>query len=285
MERLDPEIADDHVNQNDTDQQALRLGMRLVRGLPRIEALAIAQAVHQHGSFDSIRSLWQVTGVKKASLKRFAQADAFGSLGIDRQMALWQIRALGDESLPMFDGEKGQGTKARRHEGEEERKLSVVRCPLSEGEEEIPVLPFIGQQERVVQDYRATGLSLRAHPMSFIRSELDELGVVMNVQLQNEINCPHGMPIAVAGLVLVRQRPGTASGIVFMTLEDETATANLIVRPNVFERYHQAARHSVAILAQGRVERQGEVVHVMVHRIQDITDKLQPIPMASRDFH
>ncbi|MEX2217085.1 MAG: OB-fold nucleic acid binding domain-containing protein, partial [Phycisphaeraceae bacterium] len=138
---------------------------------------------------------------------------------------------------------------------------------------------------QVVQDYSAVGLSLKAHPLSFIRDWLDEHHVTRSSELADESRWPNGSPIAVAGLVLVRQRPGTASGVVFVTLEDETGIANLIIRPRVFEMDRKAARHASVALARGRVERQGQVVHVMVHQIQDITQTLQQLLVRSRDFH
>ncbi len=240
---------------------ALRLGMRLIKGLGPDEADAITSARRQHGFFVSIKSLWRASGVKIKSLRALARADAFGSIGLDRQQALWMIRQMHNESLPLFD----------RH-----------REP--EGCDHTP-LPIIPESAKVVQDYASTGLSLKAHPVWFLRGRLSRLGVVPNAQLQDEVRWSSGAPIAVAGVTLVRQRPGTASGIVFMTIEDETGVANLILRKKVFDRNRHAARHGVVVLARGRVERQGQVVHVMVRSICTVTDADQGLGVRSRDFH
>ena len=137
----------------------------------------------------------------------------------------------------------------------------------------------------VRQDYAALGLSLKAHPIAFLRQRLQVMQIVPCRVLTDESACPNGCRIAVAGLVLIRQQPGTASGIVFMTIEDETGVANLIVRPRVFERDRKAARHGVAVAVAGRVERQGRVVHVMAHQFTDISRSLDDLASRSRDFH
>ncbi len=233
--------------------------MRLVRGLRKDEAAALAETVARHGPFDSIPRLWRESGVRVSTLRRLASADAFGSMGLDRQVALWAIRALSDEQLPLF--QKVPGTFSN------------------------PRLPRIAEPKKVVQDYAATGLSLKAHPVSFLRAELAAQGAVPAAELRDERCWPHGARTAVAGLVLVRQRPGTASGIVFMTLEDETGSANLIVRPQVYERYRRAARHGVVILARGTVERQGDVVHLMVRSLEDADQAMASLASRSRNFH
>jgi error-prone DNA polymerase len=146
-------------------------------------------------------------------------------------------------------------------------------------------LPRISEPRKVIQDYVATGLSLKAHPVSFCRDELAARGAVPAREFADEHKWPHGSKAAVAGIVLVRQRPGTASGIVFMTLEDETGTANLIVRPQVYQRYRQAARHGVVVLARGTVERQGAVVHILVESIENAAGAFASLAGRSRDFH
>ena len=146
-------------------------------------------------------------------------------------------------------------------------------------------LPRIDEPRKVIQDYAALGLSLKAHPVSFLRPMLEARGAVPAADLRDEKKWPHGTRAAVAGMVLVRQRPGTASGIVFMTIEDETGTANLIVRPHIYQRDRQAARHGVVVLARGVVERQGDVVHVLVRSLQSADWALQELAARSRDFH
>ncbi len=243
---------------------ALRLGMRLVRGLSEADARAAEAAVRERGLFRSVEALWRASGVRVSALRKLAAADAFGSMGLDRQAALWHIRELKDETLPLFD-----------HPGQ---VLPPAPLPPT-------FLPPIPRPLRVVQDYAAIGLSLKAHPVSFMRETLAGRAVTPAAELRDESCWPTGSRIAVAGIVLVRQRPATASGIVFMTIEDETGIANLIVRPKIYQRYRRAARHGVMVLAQGRVERQGEVIHVLVNRINSVDDELPELVAASRDFH
>jgi error-prone DNA polymerase len=241
---------------------ALRLGMRLVAHLGEAPARAIEEAVNAHGRFNTVTELWRAAGVPVASLRALARADCFRSMGLDRRRALWEIRDLRDERLPLFEEDSPAPTS------------------------DIP-LPPLAEDRHVIQDYATLGLSLRAHPVSFLRDTLDAAGITPCGRLRDEAAIPHGTPIAVAGLVLCRQRPGTASGIVFMTLEDETGPANLIIRPHIYERHRPAARHSACVIARGHVERQGEVVHVVVDTIEAIhpgtgRDRLV---VQSRDFH
>ncbi len=273
---------------------ALRLGMRLVASMRQIEADTIAAAVRKHGPFFSIEALWRASGVRVAAMRALAQADAFGSMELDRQRALWEVMRLRDEELPLFERPlqekelRNKGTKELREmEGSDPLSSSVLQYPGT-----LP-LPPISASTQVVHDYAATGLSLKAHPVSFARGALAHHGVIRAGDLMEEKRYPDGKKVAVAGLVLVRQRPGTASGIVFVTLEDETGVANLVVRPAVYERYRRAVRHSVALVAWGKVERQGQVVHVLVERAANLADigggiRRQDEPKlesASRDFH
>ena len=136
--------------------------------------------------------------------------------------------------------------------------------------------------QEVITDYRTAGLSLKGHPVSLIRGVLTSMKVISARMLAD---MPNGRWVKVAGIVLIRQRPATASGIVFVTLEDETGVTNLIVRPHVYDRYRHAARHAVMIQADGYVERQGQVIHVMAMRLHDLTSLLQGCETKSRDFH
>jgi error-prone DNA polymerase len=139
----------------------------------------------------------------------------------------------------------------------------------------------LGREVRT--DYATAGLSLKKHPVALVRSVLSQRDVITAADLQNT---PNGHWVRVAGLVLIRQRPGTASGIVFETLEDETGSMNLIVRPDVYDRYRVAARHAALAQADGWVERQGQVVHVMVKRMHDLSALLEEgFEIKSRDFH
>ncbi|MCA9280478.1 MAG: error-prone DNA polymerase [Phycisphaeraceae bacterium] len=265
---LEPRVAADH--DAPTDDPAtwgrggpvLRLGMRLVKGLIRDDADAIHRAVASHRPASSIEQLRRWSGVRIASVRALARADAFASMGLDRQRALWQVRALRDEPLPLFD------------EIDNKRDTALpVRLP--------PIAPL----SRTIHDYATTGLSLKPHPLAYLRSHLDALGVATSRELADEDRSPHGRRVRVAGIVLVRQRPGTASGIVFITMEDETGIANLILRPKVYKRFRSAARHAVVILAHGTVERQGSVVHVMTRRVESIDDLVTGIATRTRNFH
>ena len=149
-------------------------------------------------------------------------------------------------------------------------------------DDEPPVaLPPLSRLEEVVADYRTSGLSLRDHPVKFLRDRLKVLGAISSAELAQR---EHGDPVRVAGLVLMRQRPSTASGITFVTLEDETGIVNLIVRPEVWERFHRVARRSQALLARGTVQRRDEVIHVYVERLQDLSELLAGTEIKSRDF-
>ncbi|MBI1375175.1 MAG: DNA polymerase III subunit alpha [Phycisphaera sp.] len=243
----------------------IRLGMRMVRGLREPDARAIADAVQRHGPFTSVVALWRASGVRASALKRLAAADAFASMGLDRQAALWEVRALHDEDLPLFD------------------QINEPTAPPTEDEPTVQ-LPAIPEPRKVVQDYRHVGLSLRAHPLSFLRDQLNRRGVTPAADLLDAQRHPTDTRVAVAGLVLCRQRPGTASGVIFMTLEDETGVANLIVRPHVYEAHRRAARHGVVIVAHGKVERDGQVVHLLAERFDDLSDRFQQLLVKPREF-
>jgi error-prone DNA polymerase len=234
--------------------------MRLAAGMRETEAQKITATIRQRGSFNSVTSLWRASAIRTATLRTLAMADAFTSMKLDRQQALWAVSRLKDDFLPMFDG--------------------------MDADEPVAALPAIAPSTSVVQDYSALGLSLKAHPISFVREALAARGVTQARQMTDEAQWPHGRSITVAGLALIRQRPGTASGIIFMTIEDETGVANLVIRPAVYERYRRAIRHSTAIVASGKIERAGQVVHVLVHQAKNLSDVVnsQPPKAKSRDF-
>ena len=267
------------------ERECLRLGLRIVKGLRKEDAEAVAGAVARCGRFSSLEALRRASGVRVSCLRRLASADAFGSMGLDRQQALWHVRALRDEQLPIFapHGPEGRQDKAglAARKAAEEGQGAPGGAPAYR-----PVdLPAVSEPQKVIHDYSSLSLSLKAHPISFIRPRLDGRGVTPAAELKDAGRWPHGARVAVAGIVLVRQRPATASGIIFITLEDETGIANLIVRPRVYERCRRAARHGVVVLACGWVERQGEVVHVMVRHIEDLEREMAALTVPSRDFH
>jgi error-prone DNA polymerase len=140
-------------------------------------------------------------------------------------------------------------------------------------------------QQEVMTDYATAGLSLKRHPVSFARQELTQRKIITASMLLDETRCPHGRWVKVAGLVLVRQRPGTASGVVFITLEDETGVANLILWSSIYDQYRLPARHATLLQADGYVQREGQVVHVLVKRLFDLSDLISGYAPRSRDFH
>jgi error-prone DNA polymerase len=233
---------------------ALRLGFRMIRGMATryIEAIV---AERKNGVFQSFTDFTKRTGLRRAALKRLGQADVFGSLTLNRRDALWQ--SLPErEALTAFD--------------EVDHDKAPAALP--------PMSPFA----EVVADYGTAGLTLRQHPVSFIRPKLNELGILPASRLLSEQN---GRWVKVAGLVLLRQRPGTAKGITFMTLEDETGTANLIVRKEIWEAHRRVARSAVALIAHGKLQRENEVTHVLVNKLEDLSHHFTDLVTHSHDFH
>jgi error-prone DNA polymerase len=230
---------------------ALRLGLREIKGFSEDDAKSIER--HRQGGYDSVRDLWLRTGLAPAVLTRLAEADAFGSLGLSRRDALWATQALrraGDkDDLPLF---------ALAEPGPAAREPDVSLPPMPPGEE-------------VVEDYRMLRLSLRQHPIEFVREELDRRGVIRNERLRTH---PNGKRATVAGLVLIRQRPGSANGVIFLTLEDEGAVANVIVWPDKFERYRPEVLGGRLLLVRGPVQNEQNVIHVVAEEIIDATGLL-----------
>jgi len=245
---------------------AVRLGFRMIKGLNTACGQRIAQRRREvGGAFISIDHLHEAVDLPISAVAKLAEADAFGSLQKTRRPALWEMLALPTEDrrerlplaiAPTFPspGVPGEGVK----------------------------LPRMTLREEILADYGITSLSLKGHPVAIVRSELTRRKIISAAQLWNH---PPRRWVRVAGLVLIRQRPGTASGIVFVTLEDETGIANLIIRPNIYEQYRPAARYAALLEAQGYIERQGQVQHVMAVRLRDLSDLLGEYESRSRDFH
>ena len=238
---------------------ALRLPFRLLHGIPSSAVLAIQQARAAGGPFCSLADFTRRTSLGRALVMRLSQAGIFASLSRDRRAALWDALAQ---------------DKQAEH-------LPLLSALPAEDEPPAP-LPPLSPQEEVFADYQTAGLSLRAHPMSFYREALNNLNVVSAERLQY---LQHKRRVRVAGLVLLRQRPGTANGITFVTLEDETGTANLLLHQSTWERYYQVARRSPAWLAEGHVECKDSVIHVIVRHLENLSQVLGPVTIHSRDFH
>jgi error-prone DNA polymerase len=229
---------------------ALRLGLRQVSGFSEEDGQRI-ESVRGAG-FDSVRDFWLRTGLSPAVLERLAQADAFRSLGLDRRDALWAVRALqraGDkDDLPLF---------------------GRVKMPALEPDIALPPM-LLG--EHVVEDYRRLHLSLKAHPVAFLRSDLARRGILRHDQLPGIAS---GRRVTVGGLVLVRQRPGTAAGVIFMTLEDETAIANTIIWPKIYETFRPIVLGARLISVTGKLQSESGVIHVVAERVEDLTPLLR----------
>jgi len=225
---------------------ALRLGFRQISGI-RSDVIDILVNGRGEG-YQSITAL-RDAGVSIAALERLADADAFRSMGLDRRKALWEVSALQDMPVELF---KGQASE------------SVLETQVE--------LPLMGKGEHVVHDYATVGLSLKAHPVSFVRSQLDMLNIRTCHHINNDST--DGQLVKVAGLVLVRQRPGTAGGVCFITIEDETGYSNLVVFEKLFETYRKEILHARLLMVEGRLQREGRVVHVIVSKCFDFTKML-----------
>ena len=231
---------------------ALRLGLRQVRGLRAEEAALLVKARGEAPgeAFVSPEDLWRRSGISRATLVRLANADAFGSMGLDRRQAAWAAGGLGDsEPLPLFDG-------------------VVARQDME------PALPAMSQGQHVVADYRTTGLSLKRHPVAFLRERLARRGARPAAELAKMRD---GTRVAVAGLVLVRQRPGTAREVVFATLEDETGIANLVVFPTVQERCRRDLLTARLMICRGKVQTEEGVIHVIAEQVQALNGWLDAL--------
>jgi error-prone DNA polymerase len=248
---------------------ALRLGLRQVKGMREDHATQLVVVRQQVERFTSIGELHQLTRLPAAAIRRLAEADAFGSMGLTRRQALWQALELHDERAPLHE-------------------LPDSKSGISNSKSEISDLLFLPPMplaQEVMTDYATQSLSLKQHPVSFLREELNRRKIIPAAELQDAERSPHGRWVRVAGLVLLRQRPGTASGVVFETIEDETGTANLILWSHIYDRYRPAARHAALLQAEGYVQSEGQVVHVLAKRLIDLSHLLHGYEVRSRDFH
>jgi error-prone DNA polymerase len=219
--------------------------MRQVGGMNEDQAARIA--VCREKVYADIRDVRDRTGVPIRTLERLAAADAFRSMGLDRRQALWQVRAIKSEKpLPLF-AHAGIG---------------------GQGEDPAVDLPPMPMPEHVVIDYQTTGLSLKAHPLSFLRAACRARGLLAAEDLCMQASEAR---IALAGVVLVRQRPGTAKGVVFVTLEDETGIANCVVWAKTMERYRRTIMGARLLLVQGRLQKHGSIIHIVAEHLTDWT--------------
>jgi error-prone DNA polymerase len=231
----------------------LRLGFRQVKGLRKedIDKL-IKGRVKMYNTINELRD----TKLSDAALEKLADADAFRSIGLDRREALWET-SIKDRPVALFSGQVSPGTQKERI-----------------------ALPVMKDSEHVVHDYASTSLSLKAHPISFIREKLDQLHILPGNKLSAGKD---GDFVKVAGLVLVRQRPGTAKGICFMTIEDETGFVNLVIFENLFEKFRKEILQSKLIMVEGKLQIQGEVIHVILKRCYNFSKLLRHLTPSQNE--
>jgi error-prone DNA polymerase len=255
--------------------RAVRLGFRQIKGLPRADAdrLIAARAAGAR-TFDG---LFRTARLSRGALSKLAEADAFRSMGMDRRAALWAVKALAAEATSDAPLVEAAGPP---------QGLQIE-------------LPGMALHEHVVEDYRTISLSLKAHPLSFFREWLDERKVVRACDLAGE-RFRNGRKVAVAGLVLIRQRPGTAKGVTFVTLEDETGICNLVIWQNVFQAQRKTWMTGSFLLVQGVVQKQSGVIHIVAEQVENLSHELSRLRdgeaprvrsqvqgrlLRSRDFH
>jgi error-prone DNA polymerase len=229
---------------------ALRLGLRQVEGLRAMDAAKLVASV----PYRTVEELHRRGGVPPHAIVRLAEADCFRSIGLDRRQALWDARALRPvPELPLFAAARA------REEGEEREKAVLPPMPLP---------------EHVVSDYQTTRLSLKAHPMQFLRDHYAGQGFVRAVDLRDIC---YGKRVSLAGLVLIRQRPGSAKGVCFITLEDETGTANLVVWPDAFAAQRRVVMGARLMVVHGIVQHDEAVCHLIASRLEDESWRLRSL--------
>ena len=233
-----------------TNRCALRLGLRQVQGLSKDDVdRMVAQRMTP---YRDPADLWRRAGLTKRQIVALARADAFASLGLSRRDVLWAVRGFSDVALPLLDGAA-------------DPEPSVT-------------LPALTLGEQVVDDYGSFSLTLRSHPLALLRTTFARRGISSTAVLENSKN---GDVFTLAGLVLVRQRPGTASGVVFVTIEDEAGIANLVVWPKVFEAHRRIVMGSRLMGVRGRIQREGEgdyvVIHLVAEELWDLSTELDSI--------
>ncbi|MGQ8335251.1 error-prone DNA polymerase [Sunxiuqinia sp. A32] len=245
---------DNTLEKKDGNYFSMRLGFRQVKGLREDEMKKII--AQRTGIYRNINELLDA-GISLFALERLADADAFRSINLDRRRALWEVSASHDHPTGVFTGTPSQSVS-----------------------EETIELPTMSENEHVIQDYASTALSLKAHPVSFVRPKLNKLKIVPTSALPEMKN---GQFTKVCGLVTVRQRPGTAKGVIFITIEDETGFANLVVWADIFKKYRKVILQSRLLMVSGKLQIEGEVIHVVVNSCFNLND-LMNIEVKGRNL-
>jgi error-prone DNA polymerase len=247
------------------DDPALRLGLRQVDDIRKeeVKKIVAARGSLEQGHvnrFHDIHDIWTRAGVRLETIEKLAAADAFRSIGLDRRQALWEVRALkGARPLPLF-------AWSNAREGGTEPNVVLPQMPLS---------------EHVVNDYQTLRLSLKAHPLCFLRDRFEAGGILPCMALRD---VKDGAWATVAGIVLVRQRPGSAKGVIFMTIEDETGIANVVVWSKILERFRKVIMTARLVLVHGRIQRHEDIIHIVAARLEDKSGWLIDLSEWADDF-
>src|SRR5262249_5716971 len=217
-------------------------------------------------------ALWRRSGLGRSALERLAEADAFRSIALDRRRALWALKALGEPPLPLFAAteEAAVPTQALARDAGASGP-SMVQTSEARA---MAMLPEMRLGEHVVEDYASLSLTLKRHPLAFLRADFAREGLVTAAELAH---LPVNRRLSIAGVVLIRQRPGSANGVVFITIEDETGVANLIVWPAILERFRRAALGATLLRCAGQLQREESVIHVVADRLDDLTPRLNTL--------
>ena len=238
---------------------ALRLGFRQIKGFREEDAAELVKA-RQQGDFATMRSVWLRAGLGKRALETLAKGDAWGGLGFNRRSALWAAKGMGPKPLPLF-----------------------AAADRAETAEPPVILPAMSLGQAVTEDYRHLGLSLKAHPMALLRAHFAAQGIVPSARLKE---LRDGAKAQVVGIVLIRQQPGTASGVIFVTLEDETGVANIVVWPRIFQQFRRELLGSQLLGVTGLVQRDesGFVIHLVADRLVDLSSRLHGLGDPARPY-
>lgn len=236
---------DNKMEEQSGNYKAVRLGFRHIKGLKEEDAqILVSNRLKPYKSISQLRD-----EISHGAMERLADADAFRSIGLDRRQSLWEVSALLDRPIELFKGQTSE---------------SSIEPQIS--------LPLMTDGEHVVQDYATTSLSLKAHPVSFTREKLNLLKVTPTAELSA---MKDGDRIKVAGLITVRQRPGTAKGVLFVTIEDETGFANLVIWQTIFDKYRKEILQSRLLMVEGKLQIEGEVIHVVVNKCYNLNSMLK----------
>ncbi len=277
---LTPSLSTPRGGEGDNRRCAMRLGLRQIKGFAAADAERLVAGRPQAGYPDP-SALWLRSGLGRAALERLAEADAFRSVGLDRRRALWALKALGEPPLPLFAAteeaphpriKSGAGSPADA--GPSLSPFDGERAGVRSESRAAALLPAMPLGEHVVEDYATTGLSLKRHPLAFLRAELAREGLVTAADLAH---LPVDRRLSIAGVVLIRQRPGSANGVVFVTIEDETGIANLIVWPAVLEHFRRAVLGATLLRCTGKLQREESVIHIVAEQLDDLTPRLNSL--------